>query len=229
MSEYNILCPSNSNSVPSLNSSVHLLFNERFHILSLIDLFQHVPDIIIIVYIDLLLEVGHVILQPGAFLSRLMIRLKVSPDAMDEKNKIRHTPGTMTPFSSAATIGQKTMPCSFLNCLSCFAVRLSNDFAPSIVSLTTSSHRLWILVATSSYFSLGRVGPTRTVARMKFGRVGPRDVPPEYTAPMGPGWSNAMLTNSLGVTNVVACKFVMNSARASFCSFESGIQWETLH
>jgi hypothetical protein len=70
-----------------LKLSVYLLFNELFQILSLTDLFQHIHDIIVIVYIDLLLEVGHVILQPGAFTSRLMDRLKVSAEAIEEKNK----------------------------------------------------------------------------------------------------------------------------------------------
>ena len=57
---------------------MYLLFNEPFQILPLTDLFQHVPYIIVIVYIDLLLEIGHVILQPCTFISRLMIRLGVS-------------------------------------------------------------------------------------------------------------------------------------------------------
>lgn len=56
-----------------LESPVYALFNELFKIFSLVDLFQHVPDIIVIVYIDLLLEMRHVILQPGAFISRLII------------------------------------------------------------------------------------------------------------------------------------------------------------
>ena len=76
-----------SDSVLSLNSYLYLLLNEPFHILSLTNLFQHVPDIIVVVYIDLLLKVGHVILEPGAFISRLVIRLKISSDTMEEKNK----------------------------------------------------------------------------------------------------------------------------------------------
>lgn len=67
--------------------SVYLLFNEHLQILSFTDLFQHVPDIIVVVYIDLLLEVGHIILQPSAFISSLMFALKINPEAKEEKIK----------------------------------------------------------------------------------------------------------------------------------------------
>lgn len=42
------------------------------------NLLHHVPELIVIVYIDLLLEESHIILKPSAFVSSLIIPLTVS-------------------------------------------------------------------------------------------------------------------------------------------------------